>query len=85
MKNIRFGGTDGPTSVFILKKNAKLTLKQKFRKMECNYKKTRVERRLSAQSHTLNVVMDYIVNVHSFREADSNAEEVWSYRWWSFR
>ena len=32
MKNIRIGGTDGPTSVFILKKNAKLTLKQKFRK-----------------------------------------------------
>ena len=44
--------------------------------MECNYTKARVERRLSAQSHTLNEVMDYIVNVHGFREADSNSEEV---------
>ena len=35
-----------------------------------------MERRLSAQSHTLDEVMDYIVNVHGFREADSNAEEV---------
>ena len=76
MKNIRIGNADGPTSVFILKKNAKLTLKQKFRKMECNYKKARVERRLSAQRHTLNEVMDYIVNVHGFREADSNVDEV---------
>lgn len=54
MKNIRIGGTDGPTSVFILKKNAKLT----------------------SSSHTFDEVMNYIVNVHGFREAYSNAEEV---------
>ena len=34
MKNIRIGKADGPTSVFILKKNAKLTLKQKFQKLK---------------------------------------------------
>ena len=76
MKNIRIGKADGPTSVFILKKNTKLTLKQKFQKLKYNYKKARVERRLSAQGHTLDEVKDYIVNVHGFREADSNAEEV---------
>ena len=76
MKNIRIGKADGPTSVFILKKNTKLTLKPKFQKLKYNYKKARVERRLSAQGHTLDEVKDYIVNVHGFREADSNAEEV---------
>lgn len=76
MKNIRIGGTDGPTSVFILKKNAKLTLKQRYQKLKYNYKKKRVEKKLTSSSHTFDEVMNYIVNVHGFREADSNAEEV---------
>ncbi len=70
------GRADGPTSVFVLKKNAKLTLKQKIQKMKYNLKKAHVEKTLSVQNHTLDEVMDYIVNVHGFMEADAESEAV---------
>ncbi len=71
--NKKIGKSDGPTSVFILKKNAKLTLKQKIQKMKYNFKRSHVEKKLSAGSHTLDEVMDYIVNTCGFVKADEDA------------
>lgn len=68
----KIGRADGPTSVFILQKNAKLTLKQKFQKMKYNFKRSHVEKNLLAKSHTLDEVMDYIVNTHDFIKADGD-------------
>ena len=74
--NKKISGADGPTSVFVIKKNNKLTLKQKIEKMKYSYKRSRVEKSLLVGGHTLDEVMDYIVRVHGFVETDSNSEEV---------
>ena len=67
------GGTDGPTSVFIIKKNSKLTLRQKIEKLKYKIKRAYVERTLKAESHSIDEVMEYIVNVHGFVEIDNDA------------
>lgn len=66
------GGADGPTSVFVIKKNPKLTLRQKIEKLKYKMKRTYVERTLKAESHSMDEVMEYIVNVHGFIELDNN-------------
>ena len=62
------GGADGPTSVFLLKRNSKLTLKQKLHKFKYNMKKAYVEKTLKAGAHTMDEVMEYLVKVHGFTE-----------------
>lgn len=71
----KIGSSDGPTSVFVLKKNAKLTLKQKIQKIKYNMKKAHVEKMISSGCHTLDEVMDYIVNVHGFIKVDAKSDE----------
>lgn len=66
------GGADGPTAVFVLKKNAKLTLKQKIEKLKYKIKRSYVERTIKAKSHSMDEVMKYIVNVHGFVELDDD-------------
>ena len=73
-KNTIIGGADGPTSVFLIKKNAKLTLRQKLEKCRYKLKRAYVERTIKANSHTLDEVIDYILNVHGFVEVEG--EEV---------
>lgn len=73
-KNTIIGGADGPTSVFLIKKNAKLTLRRKLEKCRYKLKRAYVERTIKANSHTLDEVIDYIVNVHGFVEVEG--EEV---------
>lgn len=70
------GGADGPTSVCLIKRNQKLTWKQKFRKFLYNRKKARVERTLKAGGHTLDEVMAYLVKVHGFVELDKDSDEM---------
>lgn len=70
------GGVDGPTSVFLLKRKSKLTLKQRIEKFKHTIKKTYVEKTLKSKSHTIDEVMAYIVNVHGFVELDKNSDEV---------
>lgn len=64
------GGADGPTSVFLLKRNPKLSLRQKLQRFKYNIKRAYVEKTLKAGGHTLDEVMAYIVNVHGFEELD---------------
>ena len=62
------GGADGPTAIAVIKKNSKLTLRQKIEKCRYKIKRACVERTIKANSHTLDEVIDYIVNVHGFTE-----------------
>lgn len=66
------GGADGPTSVFVIKKNPKLTLRQKMEKLKYKIKRTYVERTLRTESHTLDEVIEYIVNVHGLVEVKND-------------
>ena len=61
-------GADGTTAVSVIKRNSKLTLKQKIGKFKYKLKRTYVERTIKANSHTLDEVIDYIINVHGFAE-----------------
>ena len=61
-------GADGPTAISVIKRNSKLTLKQKIGKFKYKLKRAYVERTIKANSHTLDEVIDYIVNVHGFTE-----------------
>ena len=71
-KGTIIGGADGPTSVFLIKKNPKLTLRQKLEKLKYKIKRTYVERTIKSNSHSLDEVMDYIVNVHGFVEIEGD-------------
>ena len=73
-KNTIIGRADGPTSVFLIKKNAKLTLRQKLEKCRYKLKRAYVERTIKANSHSLDEVIEYIVNVYGFVEVEG--EEV---------
>lgn len=68
MGNDSIIGADGPTSVFFMKKNAKLTLRQRLEKFRYEIKRAYVERTIKANGHSIDEVMDYIVNVHGFVE-----------------
>lgn len=68
------GGADGPTSIFF-KKNAKLTLKQKIQRSKNKIKRFYVDKTLSCESHSLDEVIEYIVNRYGFAEVDKDAEE----------
>lgn len=70
------GGADGPTSVFLLKKNTKPTLRQKIQRTKNKIKQFCVGKTLSCESHSLDEVMEYIVNRYGFIEIDKDVEEV---------
>ena len=61
-------GADGPTAVSVIKRNSKLTLKQKIGRLKYNVKRAYVEATIKAKGHSIDEVMDYIVNVHGFAE-----------------
>ena len=65
-------GADGPTAVLVLKKNDKLTFKQKIEKLKYKIKRSYVERTIKANSHSMDEVIEYIVNVHGFVELDKD-------------
>ena len=66
--------SDGPTSVTVIKKNQKLTLKQKLQKSLYNINRSYVERTIKADGHTLDEVMEYIIKKYDFVEVHN--EEV---------
>ncbi len=70
------GGADGPTSVFILKNTAKLTIKQKIERLKYKIKKFYVEKTLKCESHSMDEVIKYIVNRYGFIKVDSDSEEI---------
>lgn len=70
------GGADGPTSVFVVKKGAKQNLKQKIARWKYNRKRAYIERTLKPEGHTLDEVMEYLVNTYGFVKLDADSDEV---------
>ena len=66
------GKTDGPSAIGIIGKNTKLTLRQKLEKYRYKIKRAYVEHIIKTKSHNLDEVIEYIVNVHGFRELDND-------------
>lgn len=69
-------GADGPTSVVILKRNSKLTLRQKIERIKNKISRTYVEKTLKPEGHNLDEVIAYIVNECGFVELDRDSDEV---------
>lgn len=69
------GGADGPTSVFVLKKDAKLTLRQKMGRLKNRAKRFYVEKTLKCEGHSMDEVMEYIVNRYGFVEVAEASDE----------
>jgi len=70
--NTILGKSDGPTSVTIIKKNQKLTFKQRIQKLKYIIKKAYVERTIKAESHSLDEVMNYILTKYGFEEVNDD-------------
>jgi len=66
------GKSDGPTAVTVIKRNSKLTLKQKLEKCKYKIKRAYVEHTIKDKSHSLDEVIDYIINKHGFVEIDND-------------
>lgn len=66
-------GADGPTSYFVLSRDRKLTLKQKIQKLRFHMRKSWIEKRISANSHSLEEVCQYIQDKYGFREAERSS------------
>ena len=66
------GKSDGPTSVTVIKRNSKLTWKQKLEKCKYKIKRAYVEHTIKAKGHSLDEVIDYIINKHGFVEIDND-------------
>ena len=71
------GKSDGPTAVTVIKRNSKLTWKQKLEKCKYKIKRAYVEHTIKAKGHSLDEVIDYIINKHGFVEIDN--DEVWDF------
>ena len=66
------GKSDGSTAVTVIKRNSKLTWKQKLEKCKYKIKRAYVEHTIKAKGHSLDEVIDYIVNVFGFVELDKD-------------
>ena len=64
--------SDGPTAVTVIKRNSKLTWKQKLEKCKYKIKRAYVEHTIKAKGHSLDEVIDYIINKHGFVEIDND-------------
>ena len=67
------GGSDGPTSIFLVgNKGGKLSLRQKFERECFEVRKKRVEKSIKADAHTMDEVSEYIVNELGYIEVDKS-------------
>lgn len=69
------GGSDGPTSVFVLGKNRKRTLRQKIRKWRYERRKAYYARKIKPGGHTMDEVIVYIKEKYGFVEILVDSEE----------
>ena len=66
---------DGPTSVFILKKPEKYTLKQQLQRLKHKIRKYCVEKTIKCEPHSMDETADYIVNKCDLAEVDRESGE----------
>ena len=67
------GGSDGPTSIFLVgNKGGKLSLRQKLERVCYKVRKKRAEKSIKADAHTMDQVCEYIVNELGYTEVDKS-------------
>lgn len=67
------GGSDGPTSIFLVgNKGGKLSLRQKLKRVCYKVRKKRAEKSIKADAHTMDQVCEYIVNELGYIEVDKS-------------
>ena len=67
------GGSDGPTSIFLVgNKGGKLSLRQKLERVCYKVRKKRAEKSIKADAHTMDQVCEYIVNELGYIEVDKS-------------
>lgn len=72
----RIEGSDGPTAVFVAgRKQGKISLKHRIQRFINKSRRTHIGKTIKADSHTLDQVCEYIVNVLGYKEIDSNQPE----------
>lgn len=62
------GGADGPTSVFLVGKSKKLKLSERIKQICYKKKRKRMEKKIVADAHTLEEVIEYIKKKYHARE-----------------
>lgn len=69
------GGSDGPTSYFLIGGKQKKTVKQKFQKCIYDIRKSMIERNIKATAHSIDEVGNYLKDVYGFVEINQNSDE----------
>ena len=65
------GGADGPTSIFIAGRTRKKPLKVRIRNIIYRYRRKIVEKKVVADSHTLDELVQYAMNTYNLIETNS--------------
>ena len=65
------GGADGPTSIFIAGRTRKKPLKVRMRNIIYRYRRKIVEKKVVADSHTLDELVQYAMNTYNLIETNS--------------
>lgn len=69
------GGADGPTSIFIAGKNRKQPLKLRIRNNIYKYRRRIVEKKITANPHTLDEMVHYAVHRYGLNEVNSKERQ----------
>ena len=70
------GGADGPTSIFIAGRTRKKPLKVRIRNIIYRYRRKIVEKKVVADSHTLDELVQYAMNTYNLIETNSLRENI---------
>ena len=65
------GGADGPTSIFIAGRTRKKPLKVRIRNIIYRYRRKIVEKKVVADVHTLDELVQYAMNTYNLIETNS--------------
>ena len=64
------GGADGPTSIFIAGRTREQPLKLRIKNKIYTYKRKRAEKKIAANAHTLDEVVQYAMSNYNLLETD---------------
>ena len=65
------GGADGPTSIFIAGRTRKTPLKVRIQNIIYRYRRKIVEKKVVADAHTLDELVQYAMNTYNLIETNS--------------
>ena len=70
------GGADGPTSIFLGGQKGKIPFRVRLRNRLCQYKRRKAEKKITADSHTLEELITYAKTTYNAVEADSKPGQI---------